>query len=60
MRVYLAMIRSYCFLHNLKSFAKTNLVKKTAKKIMLETLKLCMWHGKLHPRYIVSGAIKCM
>ena len=31
MRVYPATIRSYCFLHSLKSFAKTNSVKKTAK-----------------------------
>ena len=27
MRVYPATIRSYCFLHSLKSFAKTNSVK---------------------------------
>ena len=32
MRVCPATIRSYCFLHSLRSFAKTNLVKKRPKK----------------------------
>ena len=32
MRVYLATIQSYCFLHSLKSFTKTNLVKKKRQK----------------------------
>ena len=31
MRVYLVMIQSYCFLHSLRSFAKTNSVKKQQK-----------------------------
>ena len=32
MRIYLATIWSYCFLHSLKSFAKTNLAKIAKKK----------------------------
>ena len=31
MRVYPATIRSYCFLHSLRSFAKTNSVKNGKK-----------------------------
>ena len=33
MRIYLATIWSYCFLHSLKSFAKTNLAKIAKKKL---------------------------
>ena len=60
MRIYLAKIRSYCFLHSLKSFAKVNSVKtakKTKNKKLQVTLKQRTRRGKPRPRYIVSGAI---
>ena len=37
MRVYPATIRTYCFLYSLRSFAKTNSVKKPAKNPVSNT-----------------------
>ena len=66
MRIYPATIRSYCFLHSLKSFAKVNSVKtakkknkQTKNKKLQVTLKQRTRRGKPRPRYIVSGAINC-
>ena len=58
-RIYLATIRSYCFLQDSsKSLPKNYIWLKTAKK--LQTMpKQRSWRGKLRPRYIVSGAIDC-
>ena len=60
MRIYPATIRSYCFLHIPKSFAKANSVKTAKEKKKLQvTLKQRTRRRKPRPRYIVSGAIKC-
>ena len=57
MRICPATIRSYCILHSLKSFAETNSAKTAKKKKLQVTLKQRTWHGRLRPRYIVSGVI---
>ena len=41
-RIYLATIWSYCFLHSLKSFAKTNLAKIAKKKTVGNTQAIHM------------------
>lgn len=57
-RIYLATIRSYCFLQDsLKILSyKINLTKKGEEKLQT-TLNQFTRHGKLCPRYIVSGVI---
>ena len=58
-RIYLATIRSYCFLQDSsKSLPKNYIWLKTAKK--LQTMpKQRSRRGKLRPRHVVSGAIDC-
>ena len=57
-RIYPAAIRSYCFLQDsLKILScKINLTKNGKEKLQT-TLKQFTRHGKLCPRYIVSGVI---
>ena len=61
-RIHPATIRSYCFLHSLKSFAETNSAKtaKTAKKKLQVMLKQRSRHGELRHKYIISGALNCI